>query len=288
MAMAKKIELAFQKKYFPLVSFALKAKFADAADFLKFKKDFCRSRKLAQPTNADLRELYETMIAEGKIKRSINLERAMLSRAVRTQSGVAIVAVLTKPYACPGKCVFCPTEKNMPKSYLSNEPAVMRAILNKFHPYLQVQSRLRALELNGHPLDKIELIVMGGTFSYFPKRYQRWFIKECFRACNDYYQKRKINKRRQCRSLLRQLYFEQKRNEKARCRIVGLTLETRPDYLDEKEIVNFRQLGCTRVEIGVQSIFDEVLKKNQRGHLTKETIKATKLLKMLVLKLTIT
>ena len=150
----------------------------------------------------------------------------------------------------------------------------MRAISAKFNPRKQVQNRLRALELNGHQIDKIELIVMGGTFSYLPKNYQTKFIAECFRACNDYAKhkthiaKRKID-----------LQDEQKKNEMAKCRIVGLTLETRPDYIDAQEILNFRNLGCTRVELGVQSIFDPVLKINKRGHGIQETIDATKLLK---------
>ncbi len=258
-----------------LIKESLKANIDNPSRFLKFKKQFCSQNKLFQPTNADLRELYEQMISKKQIKRNELLEKAMLSRAIRTQSGVAIVAVLTKPYACPGKCIFCPTEKNMPKSYLSNEPAVMRAIMNKFNPYRQIQSRLKALELNGHNVSKIELIVMGGTFSYFPKRYQRWFIKECFRACNEYSLFRLSVRKKGNRNL----EAEQKRNERAKYRIIGLTLETRPDYINDKEIKNFRQLGCTRVEIGVQSIFDDILKLNDRGHSVNETIQATKLLK---------
>ncbi len=254
---------------------SLKLDLPNSSKFLNFKKRFCSQNKIPQPTNADLRELYEKMITKRKIKRNPQLEKVMLSRAIRTQSGVAVVAVLTKPSSCPGKCIFCPTEKDMPKSYLSNEPAVMRAIMNKFNPYRQVQGRLKALELNGHSTEKIELIVMGGTFSYFPRRYQQWFIKECFRACNDYPKKQKINIKKDADLL----YHEQKRNELIKHRVVGLTLETRPDYIDDKEILNFRQLGCTRVEIGVQSIFDDILKLNNRGHLISETIRATKLLK---------
>lgn len=165
----------------------------------------------------------------------------------------------------------------MPKSYLSNEPAVMRAIDARFDPYVQVQNRLRSLELNGHQTDKIELIVMGGTFSYLPKVYQRKFITECFRACNEYGKRKAKSGKRKARK--EDLFYEQRKNEKAKHRIIGLTLETRPDYIDEKEILNFRELGCTRVELGVQSIFDDVLEPNKRGHKVSETIRATKLLK---------
>lgn len=246
------------------------------ADFLHLKKKLCKQYKLPMPTNADLRDRYNQMVQTGIIKRNEKFEKILLSRAVRTQSGVAVVAVLTKPSDCPGKCLYCPTEKGMPKSYLSNEPAVMRAIDSQFDPYRQVQNRLRSLELNGHSTDKVELIVMGGTFSYFPKSYQKRFITECFMAANDYPKRKTQSAKRKAQEMLAK---EQKKNEKAKHRIIGLTLETRPDYIDAKEILNFRNLGCTRVELGVQSIFDDVLKFNRRGHLVQETIRATKLLK---------
>lgn len=240
--------------------------------FSDLKKAISKKLKLPLPTNADLREIYENLTEREEIKRNLKFESILLSRKIRTQSGVAVVAVLTKSYPCPGQCLYCPTEKNMPKSYLSNEPAVMRAIASKFDPYLQVQNRLRSLELNGHKTDKIELIVMGGTFSYLPKDYQKKFITECFRACNDYPHCLPLPTRVE-------LTKEQKKNEKAKHKIIGLTLETRPDYIDEKEIINFRRLDCTRVELGVQSIFDDVLAKNKRGHNVQKTIEATRLLK---------
>jgi len=258
------------------------------AEFLQLKKKLSKQHGIPIPTNADLRCGYDKLVSKKKIKRSIALEKILLSRAIRTQSGVAVVAVLTKSYPCPGKCIYCPTEKDMPKSYLSNEPAVMRAIDAHFNPYRQVQNRLRSLELNGHQTDKIELIVMGGTFSFLPKDYQKQFITECFRACNEYprcHPDRSggISGSDSSTSLRYaqndKLIKEQKRNENAKRRIIGITLETRPDYIDEKEIINFRKLGCTRVELGVQSIFDDVLKINKRGHLVSETTRATKLLK---------
>ena len=265
------------KSYDNLIKLAIKNLPKNSEEFLNLKKELCGQLKLPLPTNADLRERYEKMIAVGKIRRQPKLEKLLLSRRIRTQSGVAIVAVLTKPYPCPGKCIYCPTESGMPKSYLSNEPAVMRAISAKFNPYRQVQNRLRSLELNGHKTDKIELIVMGGTFSFLPKHYQKWFITECFRACNGYPRAKRLESK--SLALGEKLIKEQGRNEKAKHRIIGLTLETRPDYIDEKEIVNFRRLGATRVELGVQSIFDPVLRANRRGHGVEATIRATKLLK---------
>ncbi len=242
--------------------------------FLKLKREASKRFGLPNPTNAEVLKVYRKMVKNKKIKPNKNIEDLLITKNIRTLSGVAVVAVLTKPYACPGTCVYCPTEKDMPKSYLSNEPAVMRAILTDFHPYRQVVARLRSLEATGHKTDKIELIVMGGTFSYFPKQYQTWFIKECFRACNEI----ATVETRHClvSTTLQQL---QKTNERSKHRIIGLTLETRPDYIDEKEIIRMRKLGATRVEIGVQSIYDNVLKLNKRGHSVATTIKATKLLK---------
>ncbi|MEI7621636.1 MAG: tRNA uridine(34) 5-carboxymethylaminomethyl modification radical SAM/GNAT enzyme Elp3 [Candidatus Moraniibacteriota bacterium] len=263
---------------------------ATQEQFLQLKKKLAKQYQLPIPTNADLRDRYNQLVAKKILQPNPAFEKILLSRLIRTQSGVAVVAVLTKAYPCPGQCIYCPSEKEMPKSYLSNEPAVMRAIDSHFDPYRQVQNRLRSLELNGHKTDKIELIVMGGTFSYLPKAYQKRFITRCFQACNEYGGKIQDTCRPDRRARYKiqknsntnakdKLESEQKKNEKAKHRIIGLTLETRPDYVDEKEILNFRQLGCTRVELGVQSLFDDVLELNRRGHLTASTTVATKMLK---------
>lgn len=238
-----------------------------------FKKKLSKDGNNFCIKNAEIKKVYDEMIRKREIISSPNFEKILITKKIRTLSGVAVIAVLTKPFPCPGKCIYCPSEKAMPKSYLSNEPAVMRAIKTSFHPYLQVQARIKALQLNGHQTDKIELIVMGGTFSYFSKKYQNWFIKECFRAANDY--PRNLAKTKNKSNLTK----EQKRNEKTKNRIIGLTLETRPDFIDRKEIINFRKLGCTRVELGVQTVFDEILEKNKRGHGVEEIVNATKLLK---------
>lgn len=226
-------------------------------EFGKFKKPL--------PAKSELLKIYRQLLKNKKIKINKNLERGLTKRAVRTLSGVAVISVLTKPRPCPGKCLYCPSEKAMPKSYLSNEPAVMRAIANKFDPYRQTRARLLALAANGHQTDKIELIVMGGTWSAHSPKYQTWFIKRCFEALNH----------KKTKSLI----IAQKQSETAKHRCVGLTLETRPDYINEKEIKRMRQLGCTRVELGVQQITDQILKLNRRGHSVKQTSKAIALLK---------
>jgi len=250
----------------------------DQRSLESFKKKFCRDLretkiKFKILSNTDIRKTYLIMTKEKEITLNPSLEKLLITKKIRTLSGVAVVAVLTKPYPCPGKCIFCPNEGSMPKSYLSNEPAVMRAISTKFHPYAQTQARLKMLRINGHSIEKIETIIMGGTFNYPSKRYQNWFTKECYRALNDY-PKNLIKKSRTS-----SLEIEKKRNETAKQRMVGLTLETRPDYINKKEIENFRKLGATRVELGVQNIFDDVLRINNRGHKVAATIKATLLLK---------
>lgn len=225
------------------------------------------SKKFGLPIISNVRLLkeYHIFCKKQRTKPDKILSSLLKKRQVRSLSGVAVVSVLTKHYPCPGKCLYCPTEKGMPKSYLSNEPAVMRAILNKFDPAKQVLNRIESLEMQGHPTDKIELIIIGGTWSYLPQKYQEDFITKCFSACN--------------KSAGKNLEQEQKKNEKAKHRIIGITIETRPDYINEKEILHLRKLGVTRVELGVQSIYDDVLKYNLRGHTAQDIINATKLLK---------
>jgi elongator complex protein 3 len=259
----------------------VKAQIKTRADLDCFKRKVAKKYKIPCPNNVELLKIYHELVENKRVKRSGEIENLLRTRPIRSLSGIVNVSVLTKPYPCPGECIYCPTQKGIPKSYLKGEPAVQRAVLTKFDPYLQVQTRLRALQATGHPIDKIELRIIGGTWSYYPKRYQTWFIKECFRAANEYpslnsklkSQKSKLQRK------VQNLKEIQKINEKAKCRIVGITVETRPDYVDLKEIKRMRELGITRVELGVQSIYDDVLKLNKRGHEVAATIKATKLLK---------
>jgi elongator complex protein 3 len=231
-----------------LIKYLLKNPPLPGDDLSVVKRKFAKQFNLAEPpTNSELLLAYR---AQKKI--CPPLEKILRKRKVRTLSGIAAVTVLTKPHPCPGTCAYCPHQDQMPVSYLKNEPAVMRAILCKFNPYEQVQLRLRALQNNGHPTDKLELIVLGGTWSYYPKKYQLWFIKECFRAANDFPRSRSpLLARRGARGEV-DLIREQTKNESAADHIVGLTLETRPDYITEKELQTMRLLGCTRVEIGVR------------------------------------
>ncbi len=274
----------------------LKKKFNSREELAGFKRKLSKKYGIKILLNSEILKEYKRRVAAGAVHESLLQEKILRKRSIRTLSGIASVAVLVKPFKCPGKCVYCPSEKDVPKSYLSNEPAVMRAIRCHYDPYKQVQLRLRALEANGHQPNKIELIVIGGTWSTLPRDYKYWFIKECFRAANQYGArdvilegaKRLIESRRdpiapfshsRMTIIKDNLNKEQKKNEKAKYRIIGITIETRPDYINIEELLEMRELGCTRVELGVQAIDDEILKLNKRGHGITEIVRATKLLK---------
>ena len=232
----------------------------------KAKRKFASQNKRGMSSNAELFDIYRQLVQKKKVKADTEFEKVLQKRKIRTLSGVAPIAVLTKLFPCQGECLFCPTQKGMPKSYLNNEPAVMRAQLSKFDPFKQVLVRLKALERNGHLTDKLELIIMGGTWSAFPKTYQKNFIKRCFEAANG--------------TKSKTIEQAHRLNEKAQHRIVALTIETRPDCVDEKQISFWRELGATKIELGVQIADDTLLRRNLRQHATKEIIEATKLLKM--------
>lgn len=233
-----------------------------------------------------------------ELKEELNLKKtdekkfllAIQMKQTRTISGVTPVTVLTKPYPCPGNCIFCPSESNMPKSYLYSEPGAQRAYANKFDPYLQTYNRLVAFYSIGHPTDKIELIILGGSWSAYPKSYQIWFIKRCFDALNAFNPKNLIetlppdsidvsNTKGKEKCNWDELFKAQKVNEKAKTRCIGLVVETRPELITKDEVIRLRKLGCTKVQIGIQSLDNNVLKKNKRGHSVKDTAHAFKILR---------
>jgi elongator complex protein 3 len=243
----------------------IKAKIKTKEELFDFKRKIAKKYKIKILSNFELFEFYQKLLKEKRIKRSKDLEKILKIKPVRSLSGIVNVTVLTKPYPCPGKCIFCPTEKNLPKSYLSEEPAVERAKSLNFDPYLQTKKRIEMLKLEGHKTDKIELRIVGGSFTFYPKKYQEWFVKRCFDGANE---KKSKN-----------LKEAQKKNEKAKNRIVGISIETRPDLINEEEIMWLRKLGVTMVEIGVQSVFDEILEKNETGLNAEKIARATKILK---------
>jgi elongator complex protein 3 len=192
------------------------------------------------------------------------LERIRM-KPVRTLSGVTTVTVLTKPYLCPGKCIFCPTDARMPKSYLPDEPGARRGVEHNFDPYGQVASRLQGLQAVGHPIDKVELLILGGSWCAYRRDYHEWFIRRCFDALNG----------------VESASLEQAQalNETALSRNVGLVIETRPTDINPAELVWLRKLGVTKVQMGAQSMDDKILSLNQRGHTVAETRAATALLR---------
>jgi elongator complex protein 3 len=183
----------------------------------------------------------------------------------RTISGVTPVAVMGKPMGCPGECVYCPSFPDAPKSYTPESPAVLRAKLCNYEPKRQVQVRLKTLMDMGHPADKVELIVMGGTFLAYAEEYQYQFIKECYDSLNG------------CESAT--LDDAKKINETTAHRCVGLCIETRPDWCSEEDVKRMLEFGGTRVELGVQIIDDNIYKLVKRGHKVADVVRATKLLK---------
>ena len=256
----------------------IKTKVKTLEDLAKAKRWAAKKYKASCPSNIILLKTYHELVKNKKVKKSSIIETLLRTRPIRSLSGIVNISVLTKPYPCPGKCIYCPLESGIPKSYLSGEPAVERAKKLNYNPYLQVKKRVEMLEATGHPTDKIELRIVGGTWSYYPKDYQNQFIKKCFDACNDKNLKLKSQKSK-LRIKSKNLKGAQEKNEKAKHRIIGLSVETRPDFINPAEIKRLRNFGVTMVELGVQSIYDDVLRLNLRGHGVKETIVATKLLK---------
>ena len=243
--------------------------------------------------------------------------RSVRMKPRRTASGVATITVITRPHTCSSNCIYCPCDLRMPKSYLANEPACQRAELTFFDPYVQVAARLQALHQMGHSTDKVELIVLGGTWSDYPESYQYWFIKELFRALNDWPNSPNHIQERlswytsfglqnseealssfvaeqqaaifddnttynqafhklydtsqphqsawsQMQSTYDELVEQQHVNETAAARVVGLVIETRPDTITPDNLRMFRQLGCTKIQIGIQSTRQEILDVNKR------------------------
>ena len=243
--------------------------------------------------------------------------RSVRMKPRRTASGVATITVITRPHTCSSNCIYCPCDLRMPKSYLANEPACQRAELTFFDPYVQVAARLQALHQMGHSTDKVELIVLGGTWSDYPESYQYWFIKELFRALNEWPSSPNHIQERlnwytsfglqnsdealssfvaeqqaavfddnttynqafhklydtsqphqsawsQMQSTYDQLVEQQHSNETAAARVVGLVIETRPDTITPDNLRMFRQLGCTKIQIGIQSTHQEILDANKR------------------------
>ncbi|ESL11703.1 histone acethyltransferase-like protein [Trypanosoma rangeli SC58] len=222
------------------------------------------------------------------------LERYLVFKTPRSQSGVLVVTVFTSPYpegqkfSCKWNCYYCPNEPGNPRSYLLNEPGVRRANRLAFDAYTQFQDRVRSLVAIGHPADKVELLVLGGTWESYPLTYRESFIRDLFYAANtmpegseggdDSSGNAEASQIRPVRPPL-DLMQEQMLNESARCKVIGITLETRPDTVNEEMLQQLRRFGCTRVQLGVQHTDDAVLLAVNRQSTREQAVRAIKLLK---------
>ncbi len=250
----------------------------------------------ASPKKAKLLHVYMLLQSKGELPDLPHLKKVLIMKASKSQSGVLVITVLTSPYpevdgkpqkfSCEWDCHYCPNEPDQPRSYLHDEPSVLRANRNKFDPLLQFCDRAVTLAMNGHPVDKVELLILGGTWASYPKQYQENFIRDLFFAANTFScsprDPEEMKNAKTRTDLLRTRYSleEEKRiNETAACKIIGITLETRPDCINAQEILDFRRYGCTRVQLGLQHTNDDILKKINRQCTTADAKHAIRLLK---------
>ncbi len=214
---------------------------------------------------------YRELVGKGEWERDNALLAKIRMKPIRTLSGVTTITVLTKPYPCPGRCIFCPLEEGLPQSYLSDEPGARRGVEHAFDPYTQVSSRLKALHEVGHPTDKIELLILGGSWTAYPAEYREWFIRRCFEALN-------LENPNDDQAEVH-LADVQERNNRGRHRNVGLVVETRPDLLSLDLLKEMRRQGVTKLQLGIQSLDNRILELNQRGHSAEEAEEAIRLVR---------
>ena len=214
---------------------------------------------------------YREKVSLGEWENDPVLLAKIRMKPIRTLSGVTTITVLTKPHPCPGECIFCPSEEGLPQSYLSDEPGARRGVEHAFDPFTQVSSRLKALHEVGHPTDKIELLILGGSWTAYPASYREWFIRRCFEALNQENPNDDIGEV--------SLADVQKTNSQARHRNVGLVVETRPDLITIENLVEMRRQGVTKMQLGIQSMDDRILQLNKRGHSAEEAEEAIRLVR---------
>ncbi len=264
-------------------------------DFHKIKNKIFWQYKIAKPfASIELIERYNELVSSGELKENLVFKKVLRKRWIRSLSWVTVISLLTEFFGCPWKCVYCPTFEGLPKSYIPNEPAVQRAELNKFDTIMQIHNRLRALEITGHKIEKNDIRIIWGTWSVYPKAYQEKFIKWIYDAFNTYddmkayIEKTDLSNDRFATFKIKETYKAKlsksleeakKLNETSRCRVIGVAIETRPDWVTPEEIARLRSYWVTRVEIWYQTTIDKINKLNKRWHWNKESIAATKMLK---------
>ncbi len=236
--------------------------------------------KTKVPTNLQVLKTFYGLRTAGEVEDNDWIEWLLKKRGIRSQSWIVAVQVLTKPFRCPGKCIFCPNDATMPKSYINTQPWAMRALLNQFDPYKQVYNRLLSLTLTGHKTDKIEMIVLWWTWDVYPKAYKIEFVKWLYDACNTFlafmdHIEVDFSSDKSARYTVTEdfevkyptdIQESLKINETAPNRIIWLTIETRPEYVTDENCQLWRDLWVTRVEMGIQTLHNPVHEANVRGH----------------------
>lgn len=252
----------------------------DKEEVEKRKKQLCSELEFdGMPKNSDILRFAR----EEEEKAS----EVLKTKPTRSISGVANIAIMARPAPCGGGCIYCPKGKDAPQSYTGKEPATRRAIRNQYDPYDQTQDRLEQYEKNGHSIDKSKLIIMGGTFPFQDPEYQKNFLKEAFNAFNTYrgddeeadVEEQGDSSEPSASGKADTLEEAKKINETAEVRNVGVTFETRPDIAEQEHIDRILEMGGTRVEMGVQTVFDETHERTNRGHGMEKVKEATKRLK---------
>ncbi len=311
-----------EKEYFRDIIAYIKKNKPDKDKLARYKVMLCKKHSVKEiPTDIKI-------LLNAPKKDLSKIRKYLLTKPTRTISGVAVIAIMSKPHPCPhGKCRMCPggvdsAFGSVPQSYTGKEPAARRAIRNKYNPYLQVMNRLEQYVVTGHMPEKVELIIMGGTFPSYNKIYRDNFVKHALKAMNDFSKlffkaKKKGSKKQEIDIIAFKKFFElpgdiydkkrelsirkkllafgkkgkqvleqiQKENESAAIRCIGMTQETRPDFGMLKHGNEMLRLGTTRVELGIQSVYDSALKRISRGHSVKDNIKSIAILKDLGFKL---
>ena len=264
-------------------------------DYAKLKNEIYKKHKIAKPFQSiELIERYEELMADWTLEENLFFKKILRKRWIRSLSWVTVISLLTEFFGCPWKCIYCPTFEWLPKSYIPNEPAVQRAVMNNFDPIMQIHNRLRALEMTGHKIEKNDIRIIGGTWSVYPKPYQEMFIKAIYDAFNTYddmkvyLEKTDFSNDKFATFKLKAWYkaklsksLEEAKeiNESSRLRVIWIAIETRPDWVNAEEIKRLRRYWVTRVEIWYQTTIDKINELNKRWHWNKESIAATKILK---------
>jgi elongator complex protein 3 len=264
-------------------------------EFHKLKNDVYKDFKIPKwIPDIELLERYRELVISWDASEDVRILKLLRKRAIRSLSWVSVVSILTKPWQCPGKCIYCPNFADLPKSYIPNEPAVMRAELNAFDPIKQVHNRLRSLDITGHKIQKCDVRIIGWTWSIYPEDYRGEYIKKIYDA-HTYYEDIRTHIITSAMGNEKFASFKidadyimpsskdleeaKKANETSASRVIWVAVETRPDYVNEKEIRLLRKYWITRVEIWYQTTIDEINILNKRWHTNKESIYATRLLK---------